>query len=307
MPTIRRRLRRSLAFINEGAPGHTAVLLDEVLESLAIQPGGAYVDATFGDGGHSRALAARLEPAGQIIALDRDPTVRLPGDLAGRVTLICADFRELDAVLDGAGTDVVDGVLFDFGISSTQLDRAERGFSFILDGELDMRLNPSAGQTAYDLLATTGEPELASLIATFGGDRAARRIARSIVAARARGRLPRRTTELARLIAGTVQVRGQRERIHPATRTFQALRIAVNDELGAIARGLDAAIARTRPGGRIVAISFHSLEDRIVKQRFRSDPRVAALTKKPVVPSVAEIVRNPRARSAKLRVAERLP
>ncbi len=187
-----------------------------------------------------------------------------------------------------------------------QLDRAERGFSFREEGPLDMRLDPRGPQTAADLLAQLDEAELAGVIARYGEERAARRIARAIAAARRSGRLPATTTELARLIAGAVHVSGRRERIHPATRTFQALRIAVNDELGALERGLAAAIARTKPGGRIVVIAFHSLEDRIVKRAFRDDERVHALTRRPLEPTDAERAANPRARSAKLRVAERL-
>ncbi|GAC1396406.1 MAG: hypothetical protein NVS2B8_09020 [Vulcanimicrobiaceae bacterium] len=188
-----------------------------------------------------------------------------------------------------------------------QFDRPERGFSLLADGPLDMRMNPSDGRSAYELLETLEENELADLIFTYGEERAARRIARKIVGARDRGTLPTHTVDFARMIAGVVHVRGRRERIHPATRTFQALRIAVNDELGSIERGLDAAIARTRAGGRIAAISFHSLEDRIVKMRFRDDPRVHALNRKPLLPGDDEQGRNPRSRSAKLRVAERLP
>ena len=215
-------------------------------------------------------------------------------------------FAELDNALDELGIDAIDGALFDVGVSSMQFDRPERGFSLAADGPLDMRMSAS-GPSAYVLLLESSESELADIIFTYGEDRAARRIARAIVAAREAGRLPERTLELARLVAGVVHVSGKRERIHPATRTFQALRIAVNDELGQLERGLDAAIARTRPGGRIAAIAFHSLEDRIVKRRFRSDERVARLTKKPLLAGDVELARNPRARSAKLRVAERLP
>ncbi|MGH7708254.1 MAG: 16S rRNA (cytosine(1402)-N(4))-methyltransferase RsmH, partial [Vulcanimicrobiaceae bacterium] len=223
-----------------------------------------------------------------------------------QIVLVHANFAELAGELDALGIAEVDGVLFDFGVSSMQLDRAERGFSFQTDGPLDMRMNSTGGRTARELLETIDEPELTEILATFGEDRAARRIARAILAARARGALPNRTNELARLVAGAVQRRGTRERIHPATRTFQALRIAVNDELSAIERGLDAACARTRVGGRIVAISFHSLEDRIVKRRFRDDERLRVLTKKPLGAGDAERATNPRARSAKLRAAERV-
>ena len=215
-------------------------------------------------------------------------------------------FDELAAVLDDLGLETVDGALFDVGVSSMQLDRPERGFSLAAGGPLDMRMS-AEGPTAYDVLAERSESELADLIYNFGEDRAARRIARAIVGARVAGRLPTNTLELARLVSGVVHRSGKRERTHPATRTFQALRIAVNDELGQLERGLDAAIARVRPGGRIAAISFHSLEDRIVKIRFRSDERVARVTKKPLLAGDDELARNPRSRSAKLRVAERLP
>jgi 16S rRNA (cytosine1402-N4)-methyltransferase len=280
-------------------------MLSEALAALDVRRGGTYVDATFGAGGHSRAIVAG---GGRVVAFDRDPDARVPADLAASVTLERRNFAELAAALDELDLPAVDGVLFDVGVSSMQFDRPERGFSLAADGPLDMRMSgEDGGPTAYDLLARSSETELADLIFEFGDERAARRIARAIVAAREAGRLPRRTGELARIVAGVVHVRGKRERLHPATRTFQALRIAVNDELGSLDRGLDAAIARTRAGGRIVAISFHSLEDRIVKRRFRSDERVRTLTKKPLIPGDDELARNPRSRSAKLRVAERLP
>jgi len=278
--------------------------LDESLAALAVAPGGTYVDATFGAGGHTRALVAR---GARVVAFDRDPTAEAPADLGDAVTLVRANFADLATALDDLGIATVDGVLFDFGVSSMQFDRPERGFSLLADGPLDMRMNPHEGHSAHDLLETLEEPELADLIFTYGEERASRRIARKIAQARERGTLPATTLEFARMIAGVVHVRGKRERIHPATRTFQALRIAVNDELGAIERGLDAAIARTRPGGHIAAISFHSLEDRIVKMRFRDDERVRALTRKPLLPGDDELEANPRSRSAKLRVAERLP
>ncbi len=280
------------------------MLREESVAALGVRAGGLYVDATFGAGGHSRELVVR---GARVVAFDRDPAAHVAADLAPAVTLVRRNFSELEDALDALAIDAVDGVLFDLGVSSMQFERSERGFSFALDGPLDMRMNGSDGPTAYDLLARSSESELADIIFGYGEERASRRIARAIVAARDAGHLPERTLDLARLVAGVVHVRGKRERLHPATRTFQALRIAVNDELGSLERGLAAAIARTRGGGRIAAISFHSLEDRIVKRRFRSDERVRALNKKPLLAGDDELARNPRSRSAKLRVAERLP
>jgi 16S rRNA (cytosine1402-N4)-methyltransferase len=281
---------------------HVPVLLDEAVAGLVVRPGGLYLDGTFGAGGHSRAIAAL---GGRVLAFDLDPDASLPPDLAGAVELERRNFAELEAALDERGIEAVDGVLFDLGVSSMQFDRPERGFSFQADGPIDMRMNPASGPSAYELLQTLDERELADTIFRYGEERASRRIARAIVAARESGRLPQRTTELARLIAGRLHVSGRRERTHPATRTFQALRIAVNDELGALERGLAAAAARTKPGGRIAVITFHSLEDRIVKHTFRNDPRLRVVTKKPLAASEAEVARNPRSRSAKLRIAER--
>lgn len=282
---------------------HEPVLLAEAMHLLDVRAGETYVDATFGAGGHSGAIVAR---GGRVVAFDVDPRVTVPAELAASVTLVRTAFDRLDEALDDLGIGAVAGVLFDFGVSSMQLDDPASGFSFQADAPLDMRLNPLAGESAADLVRTRREAELAAMLAEFGEERAARRIARAIVAARAAGRTPVRTMELARLVSGAVHVSGRRERIHPATRTFQALRIAVNDELGAIRRALPAAVGRTGAGGRIVAISFHSLEDRIVKQTFRTDLRLRALTKKPVEASAAERARNPRSRSAKLRAAERI-
>jgi 16S rRNA (cytosine1402-N4)-methyltransferase len=262
-----------------------------------------YLDATFGAGGHSRAIVAR---GGTVVAFDRDPHVVVPEDLGDAVTLVRENFAAVAEALDGLGIGAVDGALFDLGVSSMQFDRAERGFSLGADGPLDMRMNDADGPTAYDLLARSSEAELADVFFTYGEERQARRIARAVVGARASGRLPSGTLALARLVSGVVHVRGKRERIHPATRVFQALRIAVNDELGALESGLDAAIGRLRPGARIAAISFHSLEDRIVKRRLRDDERLAVLTKKPRTPGDEELARNPRSRSAKLRIAERV-
>ena len=217
------------------------------------------------------------------------------------------NFSDIAAALDARGIDAIDGALFDIGVSSMQFDRPERGFSLTADGPLDMRMSPDDDvPTAHDLLLEKSERALADIIFNFGEERAARRIARAIVAAREKNRLPDRTLEFARMVSGVMHQPGKRERIHPATRTFQALRIAVNDELGALERGLDGAIARTKTGGRIAVITFHSLEDRIVKVRFRSDTRVRALTKKPLGADDAERERNARSRSAKLRIAERV-
>ena len=281
---------------------HVPVLLDEVVEALAVRPGGLYVDATYGAGGHSGAL---VERGARVLAFDRDPNASVPAHLAASLELVHRNFDELASALDERGIDRVDGFLFDLGVSSMQLDRPERGFSFQADGPLDMRMSAGSGQSANELLASLDETELADLIYRFGEERGSRRIARAIVAAREAGRLPATTLELARLVSGAVHVRGRRERIHPATRTFQALRIAVNDELGALERGLAAATERAQAGARIAVITFHSLEDRIVKQTFRNDPRLEVLTRKPLTAGETERARNPRARSAKLRVAER--
>src|SRR5579875_416740 len=283
-------------------PGHRSVLLKEALDALALRPGGTYVDATFGAGGHSRAILERLGPSGKLAAFDVDPSVHaragVPCD--PRFILIRGNFRHLDAALEFRKLAPVDGVLFDLGVSSMQLDSAERGFSFAADAPLDMRMDASQGLSAADYIARTPERELADAIFEFGEERAARKIARAI-----KQHHPRTTGELARIVSAAVHVPGKRERTHPATRTFQALRIAVNDELDALRDGLDAATRVLRPGGRLVAISFHSLEDRIVKNTMRTDPRLRPLLKKPLVAGARELRDNPRSRSAKLRVAER--
>jgi 16S rRNA (cytosine1402-N4)-methyltransferase len=288
-----------LGSINEDR--HVPVLLEAAIDALGVRADGLYVDATYGRGGHARALAAAA-PGARILAIDAD--AQAPPPREAQIELVHANFRDLRAVLDARGIDRVDGVLFDFGVSSPQLDRPERGFSFQSDGPLDMRLDQTTGERAFDLLQTRTESELADIFYRFGEERGSRRIARAIVTDRDRGTLRDSTAWLAGLL---VRLAGhKRGRIHPATRVFQALRIAVNDELGAIEAGLDAAIERTRDGGRIAAIAFHSLEDRIVKQRFRDDARVRAITKRPIIASDAEQSANARSRSAKLRVAERL-
>lgn len=285
---------------------HVSVLLGPALELLEIRPGGIYVDATFGAGGHSRAILTRLAE-GRVVALDADPRAAAYAAAIEdpRLTLVHANFRELDRVLDRCAIGSVDGVLFDLGVSSMQFDDPQGGFSVASPAAIDMRMNPALGRSAYDVLATASERELADIFFQFGEERAARRIARAIVSRRAGGALPGTTSEFAAFVAGVVQRPGKRERIHPATRVFQALRIVVNDELDALRDGLDAAIGRLRTGGRIVAISFHSLEDRIVKRTFRDDERLEVVARRPVRPQESELRENPRSRSAKLRAAQR--
>jgi 16S rRNA (cytosine1402-N4)-methyltransferase len=286
---------------------HVSVLLDAAIDYLAIQPDGTYVDATFGAGGHSRAILSHLSPTGRLIAIDADPDAiaRAQAITNPNFTFVHANFSELRRILNDCGVAQVNGVLFDLGVSSMQLDKTDRGFSFRDSAPLDMRMNPYTGRSAYDILLTASERELADIFFTYGEERAARRIAHAIVARRSAGTLPKTTYEFAAFVAGVVHRPGKRERIHPATRVFQALRIAVNDELGVLREGLVAAIDSLRAGGRIVAISFHSLEDRIVKQTFRDDERLDVLTKKPIAPDEREMAENPRARSAKMRAGQR--
>jgi 16S rRNA (cytosine1402-N4)-methyltransferase len=286
---------------------HVPVLLEPALEYLAIVPDGIYVDATFGAGGHSTAILKRLAPAGRVIALDADPAASERARLLEdpRLTFVRSNFRDLDRVLEHCGVASIDGALFDLGVSSMQFDDPERGFSLGRSAPIDMRMDPHGGRSAYDVLASASERELADIFFAYGEERSARRIAHAIVERRAAGRLPTTTTEFAGLVAGVLHRPGRRERLHPATRVFQALRIAVNDELDALREGLSAAVARLRGAGRVVVISFHSLEDRIVKQAFRGDERLEVLTKKPLAPGERETSENPRARSAKLRAAAR--
>ena len=285
---------------------HVPVLLEAALDCLEIRSDGIYVDATFGAGAHSAAILQRLE-TGRLVAFDADPAAipRAAAIADPRFTFIPANFRELCEQLDRHAVGSIDGILFDLGVSSMQFDDPERGFSLGKPAPLDMRMNPYAGPSAYDVLSSASERELADMFFQYGEERAARRIAHVIVERRAAGRLPTTTTEFASLIAGVVHRPGRRERIHPATRVFQALRIAVNDELGALRDGLHAAIGRLRAAGRVAVISFHSLEDRMVKHTFRGDERLEVLTRRPLVPTEHEIEQNLRARSAKLRAARR--
>jgi len=286
---------------------HVPVLLDEVLAWLDPRPGQVLVDGTLGGGGHARALAERVGPEGRIVGLDRDPAAieRATETLAGTpTTLVHSDFRDLPEVLAQLDVSGVDGVLLDLGLSSDQLEDPERGFSFSTEGPLDLRFDPTRGEPAWRLVNRLDEKRLAQLIHEFGEERYSRRIARAVV--RRRREKPIRTAaELAELVRRCVPRSPSARRLDPATRTFQALRIAVNHEL----ESLDAALARVpdclTPGGRFAVISFHSLEDRRVKEAFRDDARLEVLTRKPVRPRSEEVQNNPRARSPKLRVAQR--
>jgi 16S rRNA (cytosine1402-N4)-methyltransferase len=287
---------------------HVPVLPAEVLHYLAPAPGQTIVDATVGGGGHTRLIAAQLGPTGRLFGLDRDPSMldRARPHLAGLpITLVHANFDGLRQVLDAHGIAAVDGVIADLGFSSDQL-AAERGFSFQDEGPLDMRMDPTEGEPASALLSRLDERTLADLIYEYGEERFSRRIARKIVETRRHEPLTT-TTQLAALVRRCVpRPKGRRPSIDPATRTFQALRIAINDELGALDRLLAQLPACLKPGGRAVLISFHSLEDRRVKQAFRNRQTWDALTRKPVQAGDDEVVRNPRARSAKLRAARRV-
>jgi 16S rRNA (cytosine1402-N4)-methyltransferase len=294
------------------SPRHVSVLPVEVLAALAPEPGQVFVDATVGAGGHSRLLAERLTPGGRLIGLDRDAAML---DLARPrladlpVTLVQAPFSRLREVLDELDITAIDGVLADLGVCSDQLDAAQRGLSFTRPGPLDMRLDPTSGEPASALLRRLSERDLADLIYRYGEERFSRRIARRVVEVRRRE--PLETTEqLADLVRRCVprpprSANRRRPVIDPATRVFQALRIAVNDELGELEGLLRVLPARVRPGGRVALISFHSLEDRLVKNAFRERSTWEALTRKPVQAGEEEVRNNPRARSAKLRAARR--
>lgn len=288
-------------------PVHRPVLLDEVVSWLVPREGAVFVDGTVGAGGHAAALASRVGSTGRIIGLDRDPEMLALAASTTRdapVTLIKSPYSELDRVLDDLGIDGVDGVLLDLGLSSDQLGWAHRGFSFSADGPLDMRFDPNAEETAADLVNTLDAEELADLFFHYGEERHSRRVARRIVEAR-RVEPINTTGRLAEIVRKSIP--GKWGPIDPATRVFQALRIRVNDELEHLETALENLADWLRPGGRAAIISFHSLEDRLVKVAFRDDPRLIVLTRKPVVATAEEVAANPRARSAKLRVAERCP
>lgn len=302
---------------------HISVLLTEVLDALDLRDGATYVDGTFGAGGYTLAMLGRA--ACRVYAIDRDPNAAaagraLPEAQSGRLILLEGRFGDMDLLLAESGVNRVDGVALDIGVSSMQLDQAERGFSFAKDGPLDMRME-QAGPSAADVVNTYDEAELADIIFRYGEDRQSRRIARAIVAARAEKPFER-TLELAGVVAKVVKKSG--DGIHPATRTFQALRIHVNDELGELERGLAAAEKILAPGGRLAVVTFHSLEDRVVKTFLKQRsgdmpapsrhlpqaaggpaPTFTLLGRKAIAPGEAEVARNPRARSAKLRAAIR--
>lgn len=294
---------------------HKAVMLKEAIEFLAPQGGGTYVDCTLGGGGHSAEILRRIGSKGRLIGFDKDRSAleRTKEALApylAQVVFVHSDFRYLAAVLQEQEIDQVDGILFDFGVSSYQVLEPERGFSYSCDAPLDMRMDDCSETTAADLVNSLPEKELANIIFRYGEERWSRRIAKFIV--KQRERKPVTTTgQLVDIIKAAIPAAARRKGPHPARRTFQALRIAVNDELTGIEEGIRAGIPFLRPGGRIVAISFHSLEDRIVKNIFREYAKapegvLSILTKKPLVPSQKEIKQNPRSRSAKLRAAEKV-
>jgi 16S rRNA (cytosine1402-N4)-methyltransferase len=307
-----------------GSEPHVPVLADEVRELLAVQPGETVVDATFGAGGHARLLAEDLQGTGKLIAIDRDPTVkpyldRLRAQAGVDVRFLRGDFALVLAQL--AANDVgADAILLDLGVSSMQIDRVERGFSYATDAPLDMRMDPTSEPSAREVVNTWDEDELTRIFRTYGEERYARQIARAVVRRRAE-RPFERTGELVDTIKAAIPTPARFGDGHPAKRVFQALRIAVNDELGALEAALPAAVAMLRPGGRIAVISFHSLEDRIVKRFFAAaakgctcppelpicvcgrEPELRRLTRKPVRPLAAETAENPRAGSARLRAA----
>jgi len=304
---------------------HTPVLLEEVLAGLEVRPDGRYCDATFGRGGHAAAILAALGPAGRVYAIDRDPEAIAAGrarfGAEPRLTLIRGSFGRLEELVRAAGLEgELHGVVLDLGVSSPQLDEARRGFSFMQDGPLDMRMDNESGQSASQWLARASEREIVDVLRTLGEERFARRIARRLVEARAVEPITR-TAQLAALVAAAVPTREPGK--HPATRTFQAIRIHINGELDLLESALPQAVRLLAPGGRLCVISFHSLEDRIVKRyvqrEIEGDPVYAGLPSIPpaarpklrrvgtkVLASPAEVDRNPRARSAVLRIAERL-
>ena len=308
--------------------GHVSVLLDECIKYLDIKPDGIYVDGTLGLGGHSSEIAKRLGEGGRLIAIDRDlasierASARL-APWADRVTIVHGNFRDVAAILDEQGVPAVDGMLFDLGVSSPQLDDGQRGFSYMQDAPLDMRMDPSDNVDAWFIVNRWPEEKIARILHDYGDERYAKRIAAAIVARRQEKQIET-TLELVDVIKSAMPAPALREKQHPAKRSFQAIRIAVNDELSAVSQMMETAPDRLKPGGRLCVISFHSLEDRIIKNAIHERengctcPREApvctcgfvqtlrSVTRKPVTPTDEELVLNPRSRSAKLRVSERV-
>lgn len=307
---------------------HITVLKEEAVKGLAVKPDGIYVDCTLGGAGHSSLIASLLEETGMLVAFDQDEAAleharKVLSPYGDRIKLVRSNFRNLKVKLQELGISAADGVLFDLGVSSPQLDEAERGFSYRHDAPLDMRMDRSGTLTAYDIVNEWPEEQLADILFRYGEEKFARRIAREIVKAREHG--PIRTTgELAELVKAGIPAAARRSGGHPAKRSFQAIRIAVNDELAAFEEALEQAIECTRAGGRIAVITFHSLEDRICKSMFQSKlgkcvcppdlpvcgcgakGELRLVNRKPIEASEAEREANPRARSAKLRIAEKL-
>ncbi|MCU0582627.1 MAG: 16S rRNA (cytosine(1402)-N(4))-methyltransferase RsmH [Syntrophales bacterium] len=307
---------------------HEPVLLEEVLESLSLKPGGIYVDGTLGGGGHAGGILGATSPDGVLVGIDRDDDAlaesrRALEPFGRRAILVKGNYADLGDILAGLGIDRVDGIVLDLGVSSHQLEAAERGFSFSKPAPLDMRMDREASTTARELVNRADARELQRILRDYGEELMAGRIARAIVERRKAGPIET-TDELAGLIASAMPARMRHGRIHPATRSFQALRIAVNDELTNLARGIASGIDRLKEGGRFAVITFHSLEDRMVKDLFRDasrgctcppdlpvcacggKPRLRVIARRPIRPGEAEMERNPRARSAKLRTAERI-
>jgi 16S rRNA (cytosine1402-N4)-methyltransferase len=307
--------------------GHVPVLLQECIEGLSIKPDGVYVDGTLGRGGHTSEIAKRLR-TGLVIGIDRDLTAIREAEknlsrYGEKIRLVHGNFRNIGAILDELGISAVDGMLFDLGVSSPQLDEDKRGFSYMKDAPLDMRMDREERLTAFEIVNRWPEEDLKEILFTYGEERYSARIAAAIVKKRAQSP-SETTTELADIIRSAMPGKALREQQHPAKRSFQAIRIAVNDELRAISDLLEAAADRLHPGGRICVITFHSLEDRLVKNAFAARehgctcprdfpvcvcgfvPTLKVITKRPVVPDPEEIKENPRARSAKLRIAEKI-
>jgi len=306
---------------------HYSVMLDECIDALNIDPDGIYVDGTLGMGGHSEAIAKRLK-GGRLISVDRDErAIKRAGErlapLMDKITLAHGNFRDLPEILDSLGIDKVNGMMFDLGVSSPQLDESERGFSYMSDAPLDMRMDESESFSAWNVVNQWPEEKLKRILYDFGEERYAPRIAAAIAERRAKAPIDT-TFELVDIIKSAMPAAALREKQHPAKRSFQAIRIAVNDELEAISRLMEEAVDRLATGGRIAVISFHSLEDRIIKNSFNSRengctcprefpvcvcgfvPTLKSITRKPILPSDRELEENPRSRSAKLRVAEKV-